>query len=264
MTGQEVVMPVSNDRIQNANPRLVVYTFGAQWGLPTCGPFGLKLEACLRMLDVPYRRVHENDSRKGPKRKSPWIEDGDVRLGDTELILEHVQRSCGKHLDEGLTAAELASAHVLRGMLEERYHQIFEYELAVLDDGFAELKKVITAKMPSLLAPIAATMVRRSITQHLFERGIARHAPEEVAAMGRADIDALSAWLGDREWFVADRPTRADAIAFGLLAVSIRSPLPTPVCTYARTKPNLVAFVDRALSRFFPEQAQAPVPLAAE
>ncbi len=73
--------------------------------------------------------------------------------------------------------------------------------------------------------------------------------------MGRADVDALATWLGDREWFITDQPTKADASAIGLLAVSIRSPLPTPTCTYARSKPNLVAFVDRALSRFFPEQA---------
>ena len=54
------------------------------------------------------------------------------------------------------------------------------------------------------------------------------------------------------------------AIAFGLLAVSIRSPLPTPVCTYARSMNNLVAFVDRALARWFPENAGAvPSPAVA-
>jgi hypothetical protein len=29
------------------------------------------------------------------------------------------------------------------------------------------------------------------------------------------------------------------------------------VCSYARSKPNLVAFVDRALARFFPEHVAA-------
>lgn len=232
---------------------LRVFTFSAAWGLPTAGPFGLKLESSLRMLDVPYERVYENDHRKGPKRKSPWIEDGDVRMGDTELILEHVAKTRGKELDRELAPEDRARSLVLRHMLEEHYHQIFEYELCVPDEGFAELRKMIAASMPAPLVPLVAPLARRGFRKHLFERGVARHLPEQVAAMGRADIDALSTWLGNRDWFIADHPTKADAIAFGLLAVSIRSPMPTPTCSYARTKPNLVAYVDRALARFFPK-----------
>lgn len=237
--------------------RLRLFTFGGAWGLPTAGPFGLKLEACLRMLDVPYERVYEDDNRKGPKRKSPWIEDGDVRMGDTELILAHVEKTRSKRLDQDLSPVDAARAHVLRRMLEEHYHQVFEYELCVPEEGFAELRKMFARTIPRPLLPLVAPLVRRGFKKHLFERGIARHTPEEVAAMGRSDIDALATWLGDREWFIARTPTKADATAFGLLAVSIRSSLQTPTCAYARTKPNLVAFVDRALALFFPEVALA-------
>ena len=238
-------------------PKLRLVTFHPAWGLPTAGPFGLKLEACLRMLDVPYDRAFEGDNRKGPKRKSPWIEDGDLRLGDTELILEHLRRTRGKELDRDLSPVERARGLVLGRMLEEHYHQVFEYELMVLDAGFTEVRKQVDAQVPALLRPIVAPLVRRGFKRHLFERGIARHGAAEVEAMGRADIDALAAWLGGQEWFIADGPTKADAIAFGLLAVSIRSALPTPVCTYARSMNNLVAFVDRALARWFPENATA-------
>jgi glutathione S-transferase len=240
---------------RDARTPLRLFTFGAAWGLPTSGPFGLKLEMCLRMLGVPYERVFENDNRKGPKRKSPWIEDGPLRLGDSELILQHVHETRGAALDTDLTPGEAAQSLVLQRMLQEHYHQVFEYELVVLDEGFAHLRTIIAASMPGPLAFAIAPLVRRGFAKHLFERGIARHTAEEVTAMGRADVDALSDWLGDRDWFVTDRPTKADATAFGLLAVSIRSPLPTPVCTYARTKPNLVAFVDRVLATYFTDEA---------
>jgi glutathione S-transferase len=242
---------------ETAAPTLRLVTFHPAWGLPTSGPFGLKLEACLRMLDVPYERAFEADNRKGPKRKSPWIEDGNLRVGDTEMILEHIRRTRGKELDRDLSPVERARGHVLRRMLEEHYHQVFEYELMVLDDGFAEVRKQIDAQAPALLRPIVAPLVRRAFKRHLFERGIARHSAHEVEAMGRADVDALAAWLGGREWFIADGPTKADATAFGLLAVSIRSALPTPVCTYARSMDNLVAFVARGLARWFPEHPAA-------
>jgi glutathione S-transferase len=209
------------------------------------------------MLGVPYQRVQEGDNRKGPKRKSPWIEDDGLRLGDTELILDYVKKKYHKQVDSDLSPIDSARSQVLRGMLEEHYHQIFEYELIVLDEGFVHLRKFFEGKMPGPILSIVAPYIRRSFKKHLFERGIARHAPDEVVAMGRADIDALSTWLGDRQWFITDHPTKADASAFGLLAASIRSPLPTPVCAYARAKPNLVAFVDRMLARFFPEHATA-------
>jgi glutathione S-transferase len=106
-------------------------------------------------------------------------------------------------------------------------------------------------------------LARRGFKHHLFERGIGRHSPEEVEAMGRADVDALVAWLGDREWFIADRPTKADASAFGLLAVAIRSELDTPVCRYTRTQPNLVAFVDRMIARLFAQQPSRQAVVAA-
>jgi glutathione S-transferase len=234
---------------------LRLYTFSAAWGLPTAGPFGLKLEACFRMLGVPYQRVFENNVRKGPKRKSPWIEDGALRLGDSELILDHVARTRGKRLDEDLTTVERARSHALRRMIEEHFHQVFEYELILLDAGFAQMKAFMAGQIPGLLRPLILPLARRSFRHHLFERGIARHGPAEVEAMGRADVDALAGWLGDREWFICDRPTKADASAFGLLAVAIRSSLDTPVCRHARAQPNLVAFVDRMLTRLFAEQA---------
>jgi glutathione S-transferase len=231
-----------------------VYTFSPAWGLPTAGPFGLKLEACLRMLGVPYERRFENNVGKGPKRKSPWIQDGDLVLGDTELILQHVARTHGKVLDAQLSEHDRARSHVLRRMVEEHYHAVFEYELVVLDEGFAQLRGMVGASMPAVVRPVVMPMVRRSFRHHLFERGIGRHSASEVEAMGRADVDALAGWLGDREWFITDAPTKADASVFGLLAVSIKSPLPTPVCSYARTKPNLVAFVDRALTCWFADE----------
>jgi hypothetical protein len=48
------------------NPTIRLFTFDAAWGLPTCGPFGLKLEVCLRMLGIPYERVHEGERRPNP------------------------------------------------------------------------------------------------------------------------------------------------------------------------------------------------------
>lgn len=236
-------------------PSLRVVTFSPGWGLPTVGPFGLKLEACLRMLEIPYERVHEDDARKGPKRKSPWIEEDGKRLGDTELILSHLESTRGAKLDRDLDAVTHARSHTLRRMLEEHFHQVFEYELILRDEGFEALGEQIDRSQPWPLSRIMPPLMRRHFRKHLFERGIARHSPDEVTALGCADVYALANLLGDGPWFLGNEPTKADASAFGLLAVAIKGPLDTPVCTYARSQSGLVAYVDRALTYFFPQES---------
>ncbi len=242
---------------RNAPTDLKVYTFPQLFGpsLPTAGPFGIKLEACLRMMKVPYTRVFEPDNRKGPKRKSPWIVDGDVKIGDSEMILAYLRDTYGATIDDELTPAQRAQALLYRHALEEHVHQVFEYELIVRDGGWQVMGAAIKKAVPSVLAPVIVPLIRRKWTAHLFERGIARHTPDEVETMGKANIDALATILAEREWLVADHPTKVDASAFGLLGVTVWGGLDTPVCRHARTHQPLVAYLERCRARWFPELA---------
>ena len=55
---------------------LKVFTFPPDWGLPTVGPFVLKLLAWLEFAGLPYEQVYEANPRKGPKGKNlglSWI-----------------------------------------------------------------------------------------------------------------------------------------------------------------------------------------------
>ena len=70
---------MTHSHLEVAVTPLRVFTFPPAWDLPTSGPFGLKLEACLRMLDVPYERVFEGDSRKGPKDTGEFAALADYR-----------------------------------------------------------------------------------------------------------------------------------------------------------------------------------------
>jgi len=115
----------------------------------------------------------------------------------------------------------------------------------VQDEGYPAFRRVIAEVVPGPLVPLVGAYSRAHFRRQLKARGIGRHALSDIAAMGRRDIDALEALLGDRPWFVADHPTLTDAAVFGQVALFIKSNLPTPVATYARSRPRLVAFVDR-------------------
>jgi len=78
---------------------LRVFTFAPDWGLPTVGPFALKLLAWLELAGIPYEQVVEGNPRKGPKGKNPWIELDGERIGDSEIIIDLLKARHGVNLD---------------------------------------------------------------------------------------------------------------------------------------------------------------------
>src|SRR5687768_8984162 len=88
--------------------KIRVFTFAPDWGLPTVGPFALKLLAWLELAGVPYVQVIEANPRKGPKGKNPWIELDGERIGDSEVIMDLLGKRFGVDLDEDLTAEHRA------------------------------------------------------------------------------------------------------------------------------------------------------------
>lgn len=231
---------------------LKVYVFPGAWGLPTNGPFALKLEAWLRFVGIPYDRVEEADPRKGPKGKNPWIEQGGVRMGDTDLIAQHLRPQAKRDLDAHLAPEQRAIALAARRMVEEHLHQVLEYELFVHPDGWRHMIPLFEP-VPWPVRPLVRWFMRRHFSRQLRARGVARHAPDVVAAHGRDDLDALVTLLGGREYFFGDQPTSLDAVVYGFVAIFVFSPLESPVATYARTLPTLVAFCERVRATWFPE-----------
>jgi glutathione S-transferase len=229
-----------------------VHTFSALFeGLPAGGPFDLKLLAWLSLAGLPYEHVFQDDTRKGPKGKNPWIEFRGERIGDTEIIIERLGREFGIDLDAGLPAAQAALAHAWRRSFEEHFHQVFEWELLIHPAGAAFMRGGMIAQMPPFLGRVAFRLMQRGMARQLHARGIGRHAPEIIAAKGCRDIDALSAFLADRPFLVADRPVVADAAVFGLIAPMLVWPMETPVARYARSVPNVVAYCERMRTRCF-------------
>ena len=229
-----------------------VHTFSAMWeGLPAGGPFDLKLLAWLNLAGIPYEHAFQDDTRKAPKGKNPWIELDGERIGDTEIIIGLLAERFGVDLDAGLSAEERAVGHAWRRAFEEHFHQVLEWELIVHPAGAAFMKKGTEASLPPVLGTLVFRMMRRGMARQLHARGLGRHAPDVIERKGRDDLDALSAFLGERQFLVADRPVTADAAVFGLLAPMIYWPMATPVAQYVRTVPNLRAYCDRMKDRCF-------------
>jgi glutathione S-transferase len=224
---------------------LRVFAFSGDWGLPTTGPFALKLLAWLELAHVPYELIAADDPRKGPKGKSPWVELNGERIGDSDIIIERLSRLHGIDLDERFSVEQRAIGHAWRLTFEEHFHQVLEWELLLHPAGAAYMRALMQSRIPRPMGGFVFAMMQSHFRKQLHARGIARHAPQIIETKGRADIDALAGFLGDRPFLVGDRPSSADTAVFGLLAPAVNWPMKTPVAQYARSVPAIAGYCER-------------------
>jgi glutathione S-transferase len=224
---------------------LSVFTFSPDWGLPTSGPFALKLVKWLDLAGIAYRQRYEDRAGKGPKGKNPWVElDGEL-IADTEVIIGRLAERSGFDIDGRLTADQRALSHAVRRMLEEHLHMVLEWELFVHPQGAAEVRRMAARQLPAVAVGPVAAMVCRHFRRQLHARGIARHSPEIIAAKGKADVDAFEVLLGDGPFLFGPQPVMADVSAYGLLGPMAAWPMRTPVADYIKSRPALQSYLDR-------------------
>jgi glutathione S-transferase len=229
-----------------------VFTFEPDWGLPSTGPFALKLLAWLALNGIPYEQVTEGNSRKGPRGKSPWIDYDGKRIGDSDVIIRYLAGRFGKPVEPQTGDAEVsAAAHAFKIAFEEGFHQILEWELFFHPEGAAYIDAQIRKGTPPLLGSLVSRMVRRHFRRQLHARGIARHDPEAILAKGKADLDALSAWLRGRPFLAGTEPGLADLAVFGQVAPMLHWPMATPLALHLKTMTPIREWCGRIMALAF-------------
>ena len=231
-----------------------VFAVGSGWGIPfaTAAPFPLKLITWLRITGLRHEVIVENNMGKGPKKKTPWIEDGDVRMGDTELILHHFREKYGVDPDTHLTDTDRALSVAWHRTFEEHFHQAFEHQL-FLGAGGGDRIREFASTLPAPARLIVPPLFLSQMKKQLYARGLGRHEESEIIAMGKADLDAASAFLGDRPYFLGEQPSGLDACAFGFLGVTVYVAGDNPLFRYAASLDNLVQYCERMKEQYFPE-----------
>ena len=240
--------------INSTSNKIRLFAFSSGWGVPfnTAAPFPLKLETWLRMANIPYEFVVADEPNKGPKGKSPWIEHGNMRMGDSSLIIEYLEKQFGIDLDAHLDEKQKALALSVQRMLEDHYHQCFEHQL-FFGRGAEERLREFASSMPIPLRWLVPMVLRRVFTKQLHARGMGRHSEDVIIAQGKADLDALSVLLGDQQYFLGDRPSSVDACVFGFLGVSLYVEGDNPLYQYGASIENLLRYCERMRMRYYPE-----------
>jgi len=214
-------------------------------------PFTLKLETWLKLAGLPYQVVAIRNPGQGPKGKLPFIEDDDGSfVADSSLIIEHLSRTRAIDLDAGLEPGQRALALALQRLFEDHLYFVGVWARWVDPEGWTTFGPALFAGVPAPVRHVVAPFVRRKVRKSLVAQGLGRHRQDELYAMGRADLEAVSTLLAERPFFVADRPTTIDAVAYGFLANLLLVPIEGELKRSAQGFANLVAWTEAMEQRF--------------
>ena len=231
---------------------ITLHQFPPALGLPNASPFCLKLELYLRMAGLPYRNAYTLELHKAPKGKLPWIDDDGMAMADSGLIIDYLKRKYGDPLDAGLSPHQRATALAITRLIEEHLYWAVLYDRWITPKGWTMTGPGFFGSLPWPLRAIVPLVARRGIRAELQGHGMGRHSPEQIHALGVADVDALAVLLGEQEYFLGAKVSSVDAIATAFLANILMVPLETPIKSAAAGHANLVAYCRRMATRYFP------------
>ncbi len=230
---------------------ITLYGFGPNFGLPEISPYVTKTEVQLQMAGLGYRK-EQAFPEQSPKGQMPFIDDDGQLVADSTFIRGHIERKYGIDLDAGLNPRQRAEAWAIERMVENHFGWTVGHARFFLPENFE--------KGPAHFFDHAPEPQRSAMREAMMERaretflavGVLRHSPEEIAQLGGRSIEALAQFLGDKPYLLADRPTAVDAIAFAALAALVTPFFESPLRSRAERHPNLCAYVDRMMARFYP------------
>lgn len=230
---------------------VTLYQLDGDWGTSSVSPFCIKLEAYLRMAEVPFS-IAFGDPRKAARGKVPWLDIDGLVVEDSQRAISALEeRKLGRPLDARLTASERARGHALRRMFECGTY----FAVAALrwqrEDGWATYKPYFMSRVPTPLNALIVPIIRRGMLKTLHAQGTGRYTDAEVDSALVEDFAAFSDALGDRPFLFGDEPTSFDAVAYGFTAALLGFPVESRAKREVAALPNVVSFRERVEARWF-------------
>jgi len=235
---------------------LTLYVFGPAFDLPDPSPFVTKAEVLLKMAGLPYR-TDTTGFRKAPKGKLPYLDDDGIVVADSTFIRMHLQRRHDIDFDAGLSPAERGIAWAFEKMCEDHLYWTVLHARWMIDTNFDAGPRRFFDAAPAPLRPLVVAMVKRQVRRNLWGHGMGRHSEEEIAQLAVRDLGALADFLADKPYLMGQHPCGVDATVFAFVAACFPTQFRTPIRMAAELQPNLVAYRDRMLQRYYPELAPA-------
>lgn len=225
-------------------PMITFHTFAGRFGLESLSPFCMKVAVYLKLTGLEHETKEGGDPRKAPKQKLPMIDDGGTIVCDSTAIIDYLEKKAKKPLDEGMTDFEWARSRVLQRTFEEGLYFVQLWSRWAEDEGW-KVSRTFFDAIPGAVRWAIVPMVRKKVIASAHAQGTARHSRDEIYELGKRDLRAFATLLGESKYVLGDRVRTIDCTAYGFLANILVPPIETPLKEYAKSLPEVVAYVER-------------------
>jgi len=235
---------------------ITLYGFGQGFGLPEISPFVGKTEVQLKMAGLAYRKQRAMPPAS-PKGQLPYIDDEGQSIADSTFIRAHIERKYGFDFDEGLDLPSRAQAWAFERMIEHHLYWALVGARWVDPENFAKGPAHFFDGAPEDRREKLREDAQFRVAENYLLSGLGRHAPDEDVDLAVRSLLALSVQLGDKPYLMGNRPCGTDATAFSMLAAILTPFFDSKLRQRAEQFENLAAYVERMMSKYYPDFAWA-------
>jgi len=227
---------------------IYLYAFAPLWGLSDTSPFVTKVDVYLRLTNLPFKLVpfSMESFTAAPKGKLAYIVDGHETIADSNFIVDYLKKKYSDPLDAKLGPSVRAAGHTIKRMLEENFYWVIVAERWRDTKTAVEQYPVMVGQPPEFVNAVVD-----SLLGELHGHGMGRHSADEVENIGKADLIALSDFLGKNPYLLGEEPTSYDATAYSFVAHTIQPDYGSRMKRFIKTLPNLMQYWERLNSRFY-------------
>jgi glutathione S-transferase len=218
---------------------LTLFSYPDLCGVADNNPFGLKVYAFLKLCRLPFQHEHIFDASKAPRGQLPYLADGDRIIGDSDAIIDHLIKTRGLTIDDGLTPGQRDTHLLVRRALDDLYWVMSFSRWK--DERYWPLFRDIILRSHPGVTPEALETAREYNFKRYYYQGIGRYEPDQAYARGIADLGVLADLLSESEYVFGAKPGSIDAAIYGFIANIYFYEIDTPLKTFLTSRENLVA-----------------------
>lgn len=224
---------------------ITLVTLPPAFGLRNVSPFCLKVEMAMKHLGIEFNHEVEQDPRKAPKGKLPYMLIDGERIADSELIFERLNDMTQGKLFEGLSPEEKATGVAFTRLAEDHLYWMGVASRWLDDAWFPNIVRDFFGFVPGLIRGFAAKGAQKSVRQTYDLQGLGRHTLEEQKGFARRDLQAINDVVSRHHYIVGARLTAFDFVVAGMLSGFLDNQPATWLTNIANEFPTLREYVER-------------------
>jgi glutathione S-transferase len=217
---------------------ITLYSYPELFGVADNNGYGLKVFAFLRLAGVRFRHEHIFDASAAPRGQLPYIDDDGETIGDSDTIIGHLIAKHRLTIDDGLTAAERDTDHLITRMLDDLYW-VMSYSRWKDERFYPAFRDALLRQHPTL-TEAGLRKAREFNFQRYHFQGIGRYAPDAAYARGLADLRVLADLIPANGYVHGEKPTSVDAGIYGFIANIYFYDIETPLKQFVVARANIV------------------------